>query len=121
MSGKKVRDHFAGKEKFLPLLGELLEQLRGMNIPFQINPEPRYYIALVGEQKAFAWVHPKRQWIRIDLRLSSVEAAESRYTPWSEKDDGGYYHFETISQVPIVAKLIEKAYQKANGNERISR
>jgi hypothetical protein len=86
-----------------------------MNIPFQVNPEPRYYIALVGEQKAFAWVHPKREWIRIDLRLSSVEASESGYTSWSEKDDGGYYHFQLSGQRTTVVKLIERAYRKSHG------
>lgn len=115
---KKLEDHFVGKEKLRPLFDKLVERLRELKLPFSLNPQPQNYIGIQGDRRTFAGFHPKKDWIRIDLPLSSSEAAFEGYKPWSEKDDSGYLHFKSDAQLSLIAGLLEKAYRKTQeGNQ----
>lgn len=111
---KKLDDHFRSKERFQPLFDKLLERLRAMNLPVQLNAQPQNYIGIESDKRAYVWLHPKINWIRLDLRLSSNEAQTEEFTPYSEKDDVGYFHLKTESDLTSACSLIEKAYRKAH-------
>lgn len=108
---KVESDHFKNKEAMRPLYERFkTEALEQIDPNIKINPAPQDYIGFRG-RKTFCGLHVKRNWLKLDLLLTSEEAENDRYV-WREGWEWGYIHLEDEKQIPEVIELLKKSYNK---------
>lgn len=108
---KVESDHFKNKEVMRPLYEKFkTEALKQIDSDIKINPAPQDYIGFIG-RKTFCGLHVKKNWLRLDLPLTSEEAENDRYI-WREGWEWGYIHLEDEKQIPEIIELLKKSYNK---------
>jgi len=110
---KNEDDHFKSNPQMRPLYEKFKKAVLGIDKNIKINPSPQDYIGFAGK-KNFCGLHVKKNWLRLDLQLSSEEAKNSNYVS-SEKWQGwGYYHLDNESKLEEALELVKKAFLKSS-------
>lgn len=108
---KNEQDHLKGHENLKTLYEELKKKILEIDPKIKINPSPQDYIGFKAKN-TFVAVHLKRNWIRIDLPLSSEEVKSDKYT-WKEGWGWGYVHITSVKEIDEFMPLIKKSYDKS--------
>ena len=105
----KTKDqHLIGlSENIAKLYAKFEDRIKGFT-GVTVNYQPQNYIGLQYKGYNFVGVHPKREWIRLDMLLTSDEARTQGYVGMS--GDWGYFQLKesTFDQAVMLAELAHK-------------
>lgn len=109
---KTEDDHFKTNPHMQPLYEKLKKEVLLIDKMVKVNPSPQDYIGFVSK-KNFCGVHVKKNWLRLDLQLTSEEASIPNYA-YDEKWGGwGYYHLQNEATIGEALELLKKAFVKS--------
>jgi hypothetical protein len=111
---KTEEDHFRGRENMKTVYQTLISKIKGeIDSSLKPNPSPQYYIGL-SHKKLFCTIHVKKEWLRIDLPLTSAEVNNStRYTKYPV-GEWGYVNVRSPDEVDSeLINWIKIAYTKS--------